>query len=91
MSRSLGSRLFTTLPSIAREYTWTEIATMTRAAPARLLGLKDRGHLGPGAIADIAVYAPNRDQLGKNLPQAASVAEALTVSSSSAVRFDGVS
>ncbi len=48
----------TTLPSIAREYTWPEIATMTRAAPARLLGLADRGHLGPGARADIAVYRP---------------------------------
>ncbi len=29
---------------------------MTRAAPARLLGLTDRGHLGAGAIADVAVY-----------------------------------
>jgi formylmethanofuran dehydrogenase subunit A len=51
----------TTLPSIAREYTWPEIATMTRAAPARLLGLADRGHLGPGARADIAVYRPGAD------------------------------
>ena len=46
----------TTLPSIAREYTLTEIATMTRAAPAKLLGLTDRGHLGAGAVADVAVY-----------------------------------
>ncbi len=52
----------TSLPSIAREYTLNEVATMTRAAPARLLGLKDRGHLGPGALADIAVYAPGRDK-----------------------------
>jgi formylmethanofuran dehydrogenase subunit A len=51
----------TTLPSIAREYTWPEIAIMTRAAPARLLGLADRGHLGPGARADIAVYRPGAD------------------------------
>jgi formylmethanofuran dehydrogenase subunit A len=29
---------------------------MTRAAPARLLGLRDRGHLGAGAAADVAVY-----------------------------------
>ena len=34
---------------------------MTRAAPARLLGLADRGHLGPGARADIAVYRPGPD------------------------------
>ena len=46
----------TTLPAIKREYSLAEIATMTRAAPARLLGLADRGHLGPGALADIAVY-----------------------------------
>jgi formylmethanofuran dehydrogenase subunit A len=51
----------TTLPSIAREYTLNEIAIMTRAAPAKLLGLKDRGHLGPGGLADIAVYSPGRD------------------------------
>src|SRR5205807_3976486 len=51
-----------TLPSIAREYTWPEIAMMTRAAPARLLGLTDRGHLAPGARADIAVYRPQADK-----------------------------
>jgi formylmethanofuran dehydrogenase subunit A len=52
----------TMLPSIAREYSLAEIATMTRAAPARLLGLSDRGHLGPGAVADVAVYADGRDR-----------------------------
>jgi formylmethanofuran dehydrogenase subunit A len=46
----------TTLPGLRREYSLNEIATMTRAAPARLLGLPDRGHLGPGALADVAVY-----------------------------------
>jgi formylmethanofuran dehydrogenase subunit A len=52
----------TTLPSIAREYTLNEIAIMTRAAPARLLGLADRGHLGPGAVADISVYTEHEDK-----------------------------
>jgi formylmethanofuran dehydrogenase subunit A len=52
----------TTLPSITREYTLTEIATMTRAAPAQLLGLSDRGHLGAGAVADVAVYNDARDR-----------------------------
>ena len=33
-----------------------EIAIMTRAGAARLLGLTDRGHLGAGAAADITVY-----------------------------------
>jgi formylmethanofuran dehydrogenase subunit A len=44
------------LRSITREFTLEEIAVMTRAGPARLLGLRDRGHLGEGAAADIAVY-----------------------------------
>ncbi|MEC5290322.1 formylmethanofuran dehydrogenase subunit A [Aurantimonas sp. C2-6-R+9] len=52
----------TILPEITREYTLKEIATMTRAAPARLLGTADRGHLGKGAIADIAVYRPGDDK-----------------------------
>jgi formylmethanofuran dehydrogenase subunit A len=52
----------TTLPSITREYSFNEIAMMTRAAPARLLGLSDRGHLGAGAVADIAVYDDARDR-----------------------------
>jgi formylmethanofuran dehydrogenase subunit A len=44
------------LRSIERELSLDEIAIMTRAGPARLLGLRDRGHLGAGAAADIAVY-----------------------------------
>jgi formylmethanofuran dehydrogenase subunit A len=52
----------TTLPSIGREYSLAEIAAMTRAAPARLFGLKDRGHLAPGAVADVAVYADDVDR-----------------------------
>jgi formylmethanofuran dehydrogenase subunit A len=51
----------TTLPSLRREYTLYEIATMTRAAPAKLLGLPDRGHLGVGGRADIALYRPDKD------------------------------
>lgn len=44
------------LGSIDREYSLYEIAIMTRAGPAHSLGLKDRGHLAPGAGADITVY-----------------------------------
>lgn len=53
------------LGSIEREYTLYEIAIMTRAAPARSLGLKNRGHLGAGAVADITVYEDikNKEQM----------------------------
>lgn len=56
-----GALELTTLASVRREYTFEEIAIMTRAAPAKLLGLKDRGHLAAGAIADIAVYRRGKD------------------------------
>jgi len=49
------------LKSITRELTLDEIAIMTRTGPARLLGLADRGHLGEGAAADIAVYREQAD------------------------------
>ncbi len=48
------------LADLSREYTLAEIAIITRAAPARLLGLGDRGHLGAGARADVTVYTPGR-------------------------------
>ncbi len=50
------------LKEITRELSLVEIAIMTRAAPAKLLGLKDRGHLGAGAAADIAVYRDQPDR-----------------------------
>ncbi|WP_088281267.1 formylmethanofuran dehydrogenase subunit A [Ideonella sp. A 288] len=50
------------LRSITRELSLDEIAVMTRAAPARLLGLTDRGQLGVGAAADIAVYREDADR-----------------------------
>ena len=35
-----------------------DIAIMTRSSPGRILGLKDRGSLKEGSIADISVYDP---------------------------------
>jgi formylmethanofuran dehydrogenase subunit A len=46
----------TTLANIYREYTFGEIATVTRAATAKVLGLEEKGHLGPGADGDVSVY-----------------------------------
>src|SRR6188472_2349190 len=45
-----------------REYTLEEIAIITRAGPARMLGLTSKGHLGIGADADITIYAPDDDR-----------------------------
>jgi len=46
---------------LAREYTLSEIAIVTRAGPARQLGLPRKGQLGAGADADITIYAPQAD------------------------------
>jgi formylmethanofuran dehydrogenase subunit A len=51
-----------TLPMLEREYSLYEIAILTRAGPARSLGLKDIGHLAPGACADITVYKDKEDR-----------------------------
>ncbi len=50
------------LDGLTREYTLGEIAIVTRAGPARLLGLSHKGHLAPGADADVTVYAPDADR-----------------------------
>jgi len=50
------------LDGLTREYTLGEIAIVTRAGPARLLGLSQKGHLAPGADADVTVYAPDADR-----------------------------
>ena len=44
------------LESIDREYTFNEIAVVTRAGQARILGLKNKGHLGIGGDGDISIY-----------------------------------
>ena len=51
------------LPSIDREYTFYEVAIVTRAGQAKALGLKNKGHLGVGADADIAIYNINPKEI----------------------------
>ncbi len=72
MSNALRQELLATLPSgvlersvlrdITRELSLYEIAIITRAAPARMLGLSTKGHLGEGAEADITLYQPHHDK-----------------------------
>lgn len=56
------------LSAIEREYTLYEIAIATRAGQAKALGLKNKGHLGVGADADIAIYDldPEKMNLAKH-------------------------
>ena len=51
-----------TLGSLKREYRLDEIAAMTRLGPARALGLRGRGHLMEGAVADLVVYREDEDR-----------------------------
>jgi formylmethanofuran dehydrogenase subunit A len=50
------------LDGLDREYSLQEIAIVTRAGPARALGLVNKGHLGPGADADITIYEEDPDK-----------------------------
>lgn len=76
MDRSFRNDMLATLPKSAREmsaleglereYTLQEIAILTRAGPARILGIEaEHGHLGPGAVADVTVYEdePDRERM----------------------------
>ena len=53
---NLDAQAMSNLPSLTREYSLYEIAIMTRAGAAKLIGLNNCGHLGAGAQADITVY-----------------------------------
>jgi formylmethanofuran dehydrogenase subunit A len=69
MDRSYRQDMLATLPAavreksalkdLDREYSLSEIAVITRAGPARMLGLKHKGHLGVGADADVTIYTPH--------------------------------
>jgi len=50
------------LKDLKREYTMNEIAIITRAGPAKCLGMKNKGHLGVGADADITIYNVKDDK-----------------------------
>ncbi len=44
------------LKDLDREYTLEEICIISRAGPAKCLGLKEKGHLGVGADGDVTIY-----------------------------------
>ena len=51
------------LPAIDVEKTLYEIMVMTRVLPSKILGLENKGHLGIGADADIAIYNINPNEI----------------------------
>ena len=59
---NLDAQAMSNLTSLNREYSLYEIAVMTRAGAAKLIGLNDRGHLGLGAAADITIYTDQTDR-----------------------------
>jgi formylmethanofuran dehydrogenase subunit A len=59
---NLDAQAMSNLPSLTREYSLYEIAIMTRAGAAKLIGLNNCGHLGAGAQADITVYTEQADK-----------------------------
>lgn len=59
---NLDAQAMSNLTSLNREYSLYEIAIMTRAGAAKLIGLNDCGHLGIGAQADITVYTDQTDR-----------------------------
>ena len=71
MSRNLRDEVFARLPErvrsrsalgeLDREYSLSEIAVITRAGPARILGMTAKGHLGVGADADLSLFQPDDD------------------------------
>lgn len=79
----------TKLKDLDRELTLYEIAAISRAGTAKCLGMTDRGHLGIGANADVAIYAldPNNKD-GEAIEKAFSNA-AYTIKSGVIVVKDG--
>jgi formylmethanofuran dehydrogenase subunit A len=53
-----------TLADIDRQYTFSDVAILTSAGPARALGLKQKGHLGAGADGDITIYSEKPNEEG---------------------------
>jgi formylmethanofuran dehydrogenase subunit A len=62
LANAAAMRRTVLLDDLDREYTLGEIATITRAGPARLLGLAHKGHLGQGADADVTIYHDRADR-----------------------------
>ncbi len=79
----------THLVDLDREYTLGELCTVTRAGNAKTLGLKDRGHLGLGAIGDLAIYKLDPKNMNGNAIEKAFTLAAYTIKDGQIVVKDG--
>lgn len=70
------------IAAIEREYDLYDIAVITRASPARALGIsKMKGHLGIGADADVSIYGLNPENLTPHSVSRAFSSAAYTIKS----------
>jgi formylmethanofuran dehydrogenase subunit A len=79
----------TQLKDIDRELRLNEICIITRGGTAKCLGMTDRGHLGRGAIGDVAIYKLDPNNMdGHSIEKAFSLA-AYTIKDGQIVVKDG--
>ncbi|MHA1689487.1 MAG: formylmethanofuran dehydrogenase subunit A [Promethearchaeota archaeon] len=86
---SAKAKTATSLIDIDREYTLNELCIVTRAGTAKCLGLKDRGHLGIGAIGDVSIYRLDPDNYDGEAIEKAFSAAAYTIKDGQIVVKDG--
>ncbi len=79
----------TELKDIDREFTLNEICIVTRGGTAKCLGMTDRGHLGLGAIGDIAIYKLDPDKADGHAIEKAFSLAAYTIKDGQIVVKDG--
>jgi formylmethanofuran dehydrogenase subunit A len=79
----------TSLPDIDREYTLNELCIATRAGSAKVLGLRDRGHLGVGATGDVAIYKLDPNNYDGHAVEKAFSSAAYTIKDGEIVVKDG--
>ena len=77
------------LKDIDRELNLYEICIVSRAGTAKCLGMTDRGHLGKGAIGDIAIYNLDTKKMDGHAIEKAFTLAAYTIKDGQIVVKDG--
>jgi len=77
------------LKDIDRELTINEICIISRAGTAKCLGMTDRGHLGLGAIGDVAIYKIDSNKYDGNAIEKAFTLSTYTIKDGQIVVKDG--